>query len=682
MRWKLGQFYFDANNNILSKGQQEHLLEPKVAELLSYFCQNPQRAISRDELIEQVWFGQVVSDSAINRIVVKLRKALDDNDKIKRFVVTVPKVGYKFAIKVEATTHNDELHLEGPANKKSLLHKSSPVYRSKHLYLVLCFIAACITYSVFVSQSDSTPTYIDAKVSPLSRLSTTQFEGAMSPDLRYLAFSAPTALGVNQLHIHDNQNNITHIVSPESGKAHDAYWSDDGQKLFYLFDQGQECEIHQIEISEAIFSAPKVVYQCADSQLRSVIHIPKEQKLLFIERGAEYAPWQVYSISLNTVAKRKVAQPIANGKGNYYLDRDRKTNRILLLHESAPGISQAFELNITDSTYRSLLTLPYMVRSALWGHDLNTIVHPGEHPSFDLVATSLASGQQQVLYSDSRRITDLNRINNGKDYLFSSYIVNRDIQFDGDVNALSNSSVMDYLPAISNDAKQLAFISKRSGYSKLWLQQIGTNQLRSIELEDQGRLFYHLDWSFDDKRLLANTNKGIVIYDIEHLEVLKVIDTTQTVTAAGWYSDEEVHYSEWHKQGWQLNLLNIKTNQLHMMDNTHAFVLADKVSDEMHYVHFDQQLSATWQGTAIDSSMCSSVLRRYRISWQFDNNRIYCRNPQSNAIIAIDNKGQTAIFHQDNYIPYHFSVSQSHWATWQVSSYVSDIIRTNFSDKS
>ncbi|ESP91456.1 MULTISPECIES: winged helix-turn-helix domain-containing protein [Pseudoalteromonas] len=682
MRWKLGQFYFDANNNILSKGQQEHLLEPKVAELLSYFCQNPQRAISRDELIEQVWFGQVVSDSAINRMVVKLRKALDDNNKIKRFVVTVPKVGYKFAIKVEATPHDDELRIEYQADKKTLLRKPAPIFSPRYFYLVLFFIAACITYTVFVAQTDNPPTYIDAKVSPLSRLSTTQFEGAMSPDLRYLAFSAPTALGVNQLHIHDNQSNITHIVSPEGGKAHDAYWSDDGQKLFYLFDHGQECEIHQIDISEAVFSAPKVIYQCADSQLKTVIHLPAEQKLLFIERDADYAPWQAYSMSLNTVEKRKVAQPMAMGKGNYYLDRDRKTNRILLLQESAPGISQAFELNISDNTYLSLLTLPYMVRSALWGHDLKTLVHPGEHPSFDLVATSIASGQQQVLYSDSRRITDLNRINNGKDYLFSSYIINRDIQIDGDVNGLSNSSVMDYLPAISNDAKQLAFISKRSGYSKLWLQHIGTNQLRSIELEDQGRLFYHLDWSFDDKRLLANTNKGMVIYDIERLEVQKVIDISQTVTAAGWYSDEEIHYSEWHKQGWQLNLLNIKTNQHQVLDKAYAFVLADKMSDKMHYVYFDQQLSATWQGTVIDSSICSDVLRRYRISWQFHNNRLYCRNSQSNAIIAIDNKGQTSTFQQANDIPYHFSVSQPHWATWQVSSYVSDIIRTNFSDKS
>jgi len=682
MHWKIGQFVFDANNNVLVKQEQEVLLEPKVAYLLSYFCQNPQRAISRDELIEHVWHGQVVSDSAVNRIIVKLRKALDDNDKIKRFIVTVPKIGYRLAIEADTVRYEEQADRENNLDDVALAPKESQSAMSQWPYLALCLVSVFAFLMFLVFKSPAPTTYTDAKVSPLSRLSTTQFGGAMSLDQRYLAFSAPNARGINQLHIQDNNNHVTHVASADNGAARMPYWSDDGRHLFYIFYRGQECEIHQLDISDGVFSDPQIIYQCIGSQIRSIVHLPTEKKLLFVERTEEYSPWLVYSISLHSIAKNKVAQPMATGKGNYYIDRDRKTNRTLLLHEPTAGASQIFELKIADNSYHSLLKLPYMVNSALWGHALNDIVHPGEHPSYDLVATSLATGQQQVLYSDSRRITDINRINNGKDYLFSSYIVNRDIQLDGKVNALSNSSVMDYLPAISNDSQHLAFISKRSGYSKLWLQKIGTNQLLSIELEDKGRLFYQLVWSYDDKKILANTNKGMVIYDIAQLKVHKVIDLENTVAAVGWYSDEQVHYSEWHKHGWQVNLLNLNTNQHQLMDKALAFVLANKVDGTMEYLNFDQQLSAEWQGIPLDSNSCSDVLRRYRISWQLHNNRIYCRNTDRNAIVALDGKGQESIIHQAEYIPHYFTISNEHWATWKVSSYASDLIRTNFDEGS
>ena len=61
---------FDADKRTLLVDQETVILEPKAAALLAYFCQNPNKHISRDELIEQVWHGQIVSDNAINRVVV------------------------------------------------------------------------------------------------------------------------------------------------------------------------------------------------------------------------------------------------------------------------------------------------------------------------------------------------------------------------------------------------------------------------------------------------------------------------------------------------------------------------------------------------------------------------------------------------------------------------------------
>ena len=95
MRWRIAEFEFDENTRQLFGAGGDVVLEPKAAALLSYFCQHPGRDIDRDELLQAVWYGQTVSDNSINRVVVLLRKALGDDDKSRRYIATIPKLGYR-----------------------------------------------------------------------------------------------------------------------------------------------------------------------------------------------------------------------------------------------------------------------------------------------------------------------------------------------------------------------------------------------------------------------------------------------------------------------------------------------------------------------------------------------------------------------------------------------------------
>ncbi|MFT4928118.1 MAG: TolB-like protein/DNA-binding winged helix-turn-helix (wHTH) protein [Phenylobacterium sp.] len=98
---------FDQENMLLFRDQNKIKLDAGTARLLSYFLDNPGIVLSRDQLIDQVWTSQFVSDNAINRNICTLRKALGGN--INQYITTIPKVGYRFndlvtaqAIEVEA----------------------------------------------------------------------------------------------------------------------------------------------------------------------------------------------------------------------------------------------------------------------------------------------------------------------------------------------------------------------------------------------------------------------------------------------------------------------------------------------------------------------------------------------------------------------------------------------------
>ena len=111
---KFGDYLFDSETGDLSQNNDTVRLEPTVSRLLLYFLENPGRVISRDELIEKVWFNRIVSDDPINRCVSVLRHCLNGENK-QSYIETVPRKGYlaKFPLdsspaQSESTSHSPE----------------------------------------------------------------------------------------------------------------------------------------------------------------------------------------------------------------------------------------------------------------------------------------------------------------------------------------------------------------------------------------------------------------------------------------------------------------------------------------------------------------------------------------------------------------------------------------------
>jgi len=77
-------------------------VEPQVFALLALLVENRERVLSRDELIEKVWDGRVVSDSAVASRVKSARQALGDDGAQQRFIRTLNRQGFRFVAPVRA----------------------------------------------------------------------------------------------------------------------------------------------------------------------------------------------------------------------------------------------------------------------------------------------------------------------------------------------------------------------------------------------------------------------------------------------------------------------------------------------------------------------------------------------------------------------------------------------------
>ncbi|HKH47558.1 MAG TPA: winged helix-turn-helix domain-containing protein [Thermoanaerobaculia bacterium] len=100
-RFRLGEWEVRRNEGILSAGGRTVRLEPRVMDVLVHLAANPGRVVSKEELLEAVWFGMFVEEGALSQAIHSLRKALRDDARQPRYIQTIPKRGYRLVASVE-----------------------------------------------------------------------------------------------------------------------------------------------------------------------------------------------------------------------------------------------------------------------------------------------------------------------------------------------------------------------------------------------------------------------------------------------------------------------------------------------------------------------------------------------------------------------------------------------------
>jgi DNA-binding winged helix-turn-helix (wHTH) protein len=108
----------DTDRRELRRGSEAVALEPQVFDLLAHLIRHRERVVSRDELIESIWGGRVVSESALNTRINAVRSALGDSGSRQHLIKTLPRRGVRFVGEVREELQPAEAALAGaPENR-------------------------------------------------------------------------------------------------------------------------------------------------------------------------------------------------------------------------------------------------------------------------------------------------------------------------------------------------------------------------------------------------------------------------------------------------------------------------------------------------------------------------------------------------------------------------------------
>jgi TolB-like protein/DNA-binding winged helix-turn-helix (wHTH) protein len=94
--YQFGPYTVDSRRRTLSRQGLPVPVTPKAFDLLLYFVQNPDRVISKDELLKAVWADSFVEEGNLTQNVFLLRKALGQKSEHSGLIVTIPRKGYQF----------------------------------------------------------------------------------------------------------------------------------------------------------------------------------------------------------------------------------------------------------------------------------------------------------------------------------------------------------------------------------------------------------------------------------------------------------------------------------------------------------------------------------------------------------------------------------------------------------
>ncbi|CAM3696668.1 winged helix-turn-helix domain-containing protein [Rheinheimera salexigens] len=579
VQWQLGEVTFDSRTRQLSRGDNQLYLEPRQHQLLLSLLASPELPLSREQLIQTVWQGRIVSDGAINRAVSMLRKAFASLDPTTDYIATLPKLGYQLLsnVKVVSLISPDQtqnsaqstLH-QGAQQKPASVRSGKSRNRLQWLFLLLALII-CGLFVVRFWFYTNTPLQLLSAANKVPHTSFNGRESQLSSNAKgtALLYQRQANNGNHQIWLNTLADNKHLALTPDNEDSQNAALSPDGRQFAYVrYSSGsstepniEHCQIVLQTLGET--TANRILHQCPPDNAPLISWHSDGNTLYFRQRADKTHPYQLYQLSIASGAVRQLTLLAADysGQGDIALATSGQQPLAIVRYITA----DTSELLLLDSNGQITFSQTIAIRATALAWYNTTTVNEDRvlllSAGSTLYQYHLASAELTPLYHAADAINSF--VVTGDNVYFSSTELSADIwqaNKAGDALVRINSSRLDTMPRLSHDATQLAFLSDRQGHLQLWLQQVdGTERLLS-ELPGQPS-FIRLEWSDDDKQLLFSKDGAVYSVNIDSGKLMTLLNADKQVAIANWAMDDtKLVYSSQRDGDWQLWLYDLTNN--------------------------------------------------------------------------------------------------------------------------
>ena len=118
-----GDFVLDrSQRRLLRRDGSAVALTPRLYSALVLFVESDGRLLDKDTLMRSLWPRLVVEENNLSQVICGLRHALGDATRDSRYLVTVPRLGFRFVAPVHALTAAAMPAIASPSAAAAMLH--------------------------------------------------------------------------------------------------------------------------------------------------------------------------------------------------------------------------------------------------------------------------------------------------------------------------------------------------------------------------------------------------------------------------------------------------------------------------------------------------------------------------------------------------------------------------------
>ena len=638
--YKIGPWLFDHTRSLLIADDLEKELDPLSYKLLSFFIEQNQRIVPRDELVEQVWQRSFVDDNAINRAISELRKQLRHLACEKPLIKTHYRKGYSLTVEVTILAKTPEAEPQlGQLENSFTTEKPQPIslvnaHRdqgtaelfdsvvtvskveatedqhviriNKHfLALVFAIIVGLVWVLITVSLAenhDNNPENIsharDVRVESVTWNVGSEFSPLISFDQEYFAFG----------HSINNANTtfIKHLKNQEQKElVHQEMdvlplsWQPGAHALLTLLkdEKQQTCHYGLFDLRQfPQIPTPKIIAQCTSSLRTSAQLSLDANTLYYIDFDLDHEGAGIYKFNIAKQKTSVLLAPTEVGAGVEKIKISPDGRYLAYTRSNKVATSQMYVLNF--KTNENILLHQFQshsfVRAFDWSADSQKVILTEADKLYriDIVSkkkdiTTFSGAYQapnDLAVLQEKEIFVVPKVESQLALVKVNNLFNENIPI---FKAIHQSDKQSYEPIVdSGNRKNIFFASNRLGGHQIWAFNQGSLKQLSFIKNSIGRLT-SLKLSVDSKMLLFTQNSQVHLLNLTNNTVSVIAEIPNNVGSYAWSANNSIIFSGEEDNISQIWELNLENKQRQLISNLGVSSLIDDGQGNVYYFKND-----------------------------------------------------------------------------------------------
>ena len=557
----VGRWLVQPRLNRIRGSEETHRVEPKVMGVLVCLARQPGEVVTRDQLLETVWAGTVVTDDVLTRSISELRKVFDDDPRNPGVIETIPKTGYRL-IAPRTIDHQGDSVPPAVPTLELAPSMAPPVDRPaarRPVWLIGgAFVLVVVSVVLLTQWLAAPPPPLVFHPTPLTSYPGPEGHPSLSPDGRQVAFSWRGPEG-------DNSDVYLKLVGSETplrltddpAYDHEPAWSPDGSQVAFMRRGEEGCWIWLVA---ALGGPARKLASCGASIYGDLAWSPDGQWLAFNDKAAPEDAFSIFLLSPTTLEKRALTAPPADTWGDHDPAFSPDGQTISFTRSVSEGMQDVYTVAVKGGDPVRLTSDSRNVYGHAWTTDgkhllfasnrtgrmgLWRIRASGGTPAWVGLGDGQASfpniAGQRMAYQQSAGQVNVWQVEAGQDSSAAPLIA---------------STAWDLHPQFSPDGQRIAFTSNRSGSYEIWTSN--RDGAGAVKLTNFGGPFTSTPrWSPDGRRLVFTARPGgqadVYVIDIEDALPRRLTTDLTDEMAASWSRDGESIYFSSNRTGmWQV----------------------------------------------------------------------------------------------------------------------------------